>query len=88
VVALPKTRAFVKALDARYSSLAAELEEDVADYRNLTMAENDAVVTGLARSAMEILRGRPDFAEAMAEHEPPAPDYAALMQRLMARARR
>jgi hypothetical protein len=49
----------VKALDARWPTRAAEIEEDVAEYRGLTPEENDAVVCGLARSAMEILRGRP-----------------------------
>jgi hypothetical protein len=72
----------VKALDARWPTRAAEIEEDVADYRGLTPEENDAVVCGLARSAIEILRGRPDLAEAMAEREPPAADYDAIMARL------
>jgi hypothetical protein len=88
VAAHPRTRQFVKKLDARYASLAAEVEEDVADYRQLTPDENDAVVSGLARSAMEILRSRPDFAEAMAETDPPAPDYEALMRRLIGRRNR
>lgn len=85
---VPRTREFVRRLDARYASRAAEVEEDVADYRHLTPEQDDAVVAGLARSAMAILRGRPDFADAMAESEPPAPDYPALMRRLMARRRR
>ena len=72
----------MKALVARWPTRAAAIEEDVAEYRNLTAEENDAVVCGLARSAMEILRGRPDFAEAMEEREPPAPDYDAIMRRL------
>jgi hypothetical protein len=72
-------------LAERFSSLADEVEEDVADYRRLTPEDDDVVVSGLARSAMEILRNRVDFEEAMAEEEPPAPDYDALMQRLIAR---
>jgi len=87
-VQLPRTRAFVRALDARYSTLAAEVEEDIADYRALTPEQDDAVVRGLSRSAMEILRGRSDFPQAMAEQEPPAPDYEALMRRLISRRRR
>lgn len=80
-----RTQVFLERLGRRYPSAAAAIEEDVAEYRRLTPAENDAVVAGLARSAMEILRGRADFAEAMAEEEPPAPDYPALMRRLMNR---
>jgi hypothetical protein len=78
----------VRALDARYSTLAAEVEEDVADYRNLTPEQNDAVVSALSRSAMAILRGRADFRQAIAEQEPQAPDYETLMRRLMAKRRR
>ena len=72
----------MKALEARWPTRAAEIEEDVAEYRGLTPQENDAVVSGLARSAIEILRGRADLAEAMEEQEPPAPDYDAIMARL------
>lgn len=85
---LPRTRAFVRALDARFATLASEVEEDVADYRGLTPEQNDAVVSSLARSALEILRARADFAEAMAEQEPPAADYDSLMRRLRAKRRR
>lgn len=84
----PRTREFVKKLNARYPSLADEVEDDIADYRGLSPEQNDAVVTGLARSAMEILRNRPDFRDAMTEVEPPAPDYEALMRRLIARRKR
>jgi hypothetical protein len=78
----PRTRAYVTALGARWPSRAAEIEEDVSDYRGLSPEQNDAVVAGLARSTLEILRGRPDFAEAMQEQEPPAPDYDAIIGRL------
>jgi hypothetical protein len=81
-VSYPRTRAYVKALAARWPTRASEIEDDVAEYRGLTPEENDAVVSGLARSAIEILRGRPDFAEAMAEQELPAPDYDTIMARL------
>jgi hypothetical protein len=74
-------------LEARYGTLAAEVEEDVADYRHLTPEQDDVVVRLAARAAMQILRGRPDFAEAMAEIDPPAPDFEALRLRLMARRR-
>jgi hypothetical protein len=72
-------------LDERYGTLAAEVEEDVADYRHLTAAQDDVVVRAAARSAMQILRSRPDFAQAMIEVDPPASDFEALMLRLMAR---
>lgn len=72
----------MNALAARWPTRAAEIEEDVADYRGLSAEENDAVVSGLARSTIAILRGRPDFAEAMEEQEPPAPDYGAIVARL------
>lgn len=88
MTARPRTREYVKRLDARYDSLAAEVEEDVRDYRGLTPEQNDAIVAALARSAMEILRSRPDFRVAIAETDPPAPDYESLMRRLMARRKR
>jgi hypothetical protein len=72
-------------LDARYATLAQEVEDDVADYRHLTPEENDAVVLAAGRAALEILRSRPDFEAAMAEVDPPAPDFEALWKRLMAR---
>lgn len=82
-----RTLRYVKMLDDRFRTLADEVEEDIADYRHLTPAQNDTVVSSVARSAMQILRSRPDFAEAMAEEDPPAPDLEALMRRLMARRR-
>jgi hypothetical protein len=87
-VAFPRTRAFVRALDLRYSTLAAEVEEDVSDYRTLTPEQNDAVVSGLSRSAMEVLRSRDDFKQAMTERDPPASDYESLIRRLMKRPRK
>jgi hypothetical protein len=72
----------VKKLSARWPTRAAEIEEDIAEYRGLTPEANDAIVSGLARSTIEILRGRSDLAEAMEEQEPPAPDYDAIMARL------
>ena len=54
----------------------------MSEYRGLSPEENDAVVAGLSRSTLEILRGRPDFADAMEEQEPRAPDYDAIIARL------
>lgn len=78
----------MQGLAARYASLADELEEEVSEYRLLTAEQNDKVVAGLARSAIAILRERPDFVIVMEEQESPAPDYQALMQRLRAKRRR
>jgi hypothetical protein len=72
----------VASLAARWPTRAAEIEDDVVEYRGLSPEENDAVITGLSRSTLEILRGRPDFAEAMEEQEPPASDYDAIIARL------
>jgi hypothetical protein len=79
-------RSYVARLDeALKRPLAEQLEDDVGQYRGLTMEQRARIVEGLIRSGWEILRSRPDFERANAREDPRAADLDAIWRRLMAR---
>lgn len=83
-----RTPRYVERLDAsRRRPLVEQLEDDVASYRNLTPAQRSATVDAVLRAGREVLRVRPDFRQAIAWRDPPAPDFPALWARLMERRR-
>jgi hypothetical protein len=79
-------RAYVARLDkAANRPLAEQLEDDVGQYRGLTMEQRAQTVEGLIRSGWQVLRSRPDFEKANAWEDPPSADLEEIWRRLMAR---
>lgn len=63
---------------------AAEIEADVAPYRDLTPAERDRLLQAVVRAATQL---RVDHPREIVP-EPPAPDFAAVWERLRAQRHR
>ena len=83
----PRVRRYVERLDAGRRTLAAEVEDDVAPVRGLSMQERGASVASVCRAAWAILRARPDAADVVGWQDPPAPDFGERWRALMDRHR-
>ena len=53
---------YLRRLDERRQSLAAEIEDDVAPYRGLSADERGRILESVCRDAWAILSSRPDYA--------------------------
>lgn len=69
-MASERSARFLQHLDAQRRTLKEEVEQDVAPLRGLSLAERGLVVESVCRDAMAILRGRPDFAQALLANDP------------------
>jgi hypothetical protein len=81
----PRVERFVALRDRARRTLAAELEEELAPIRGMSLEEKGDWVVRTCRSAWAILRSRPDGGRVIAERESPAPDYPAIWRRLARR---
>jgi hypothetical protein len=82
-----RVRRYVAQLDRRRATLASALEDEVAPVRELSLAERGVWVASVCRSAWAILRARQDGRDVVERREPPAADFEAVWQQLMARRR-
>ncbi len=80
-------RRYVARLDAKRSTLEAEIEDTVALGRDLTDAEHDRDSQAVVRSGWETLESRPDFERMIRWRDPPAPDFERIWRRLVERHR-
>jgi hypothetical protein len=76
---------YLAQLDRQRETLAAELEDEIAPLRHLSMAERGRWIASVCRSAWAILRARPDMRAAIDRDEPPAVDFELLWRRLRTR---
>ena len=66
----PAATKFLANLAERRRSLRDEVEDDVADLRELSLDERGRILESVCRDAVAILRARPDAEEAMARRDP------------------
>ena len=81
------TYRYVKRLDEARSTLRAELEDEVAPVRSLSLAEHGRWIAELCASARAILSARSDSVRVLLMVEPPAADYREKWQVLNGRFR-
>ena len=72
---------------ARTRTRREEIEEDLEHERGLSPAEKDRRLRSVVRAGHEILITRPDRDRVLGWVEAPAPDFAAIWHRLVARRR-
>ena len=82
-----RTRRWIAQLDARRPSLAAEVEDDVAPVRGLSLRERGEWVASVCRSTWDILRARADARSVIDHVDAPAPDFAVKWAALVERHR-
>jgi hypothetical protein len=82
-----RVRQYIAQVDRQRETLAAELEEEIAPLRHLSMAERGRWIASVCRSAWAILRARPDTRAAIDHDEPPAVDFEPLWRQLRIRQR-
>jgi hypothetical protein len=82
-----RARRYVEELDRRRRTLAAELEDEVAPVRHLSLEKRGEWVASACRGAWAILRSRADVERIVQQPEPPAPDLPEIWARLMGRQR-
>ena len=70
-----RTREYIARLDRARSTLADEIEPDVAPVRGLSLEERGEWIARLCASAWAVLRSRSDFPAVVQHQEPPAPDF-------------
>lgn len=61
---------FLKRLDEQRASLSAEIEDDIAPLRGLSLEDRGRILESVCRDAMAILRARPDFETAVRYRDP------------------
>jgi hypothetical protein len=79
---------FLKRLDQGRSSLRAEIEDDIAPLRSLSLEERGKILESVCRDAMAILSARPDFERALAYQDPRSAESLDTWLRLVKRYRR
>ncbi|MBI3246927.1 MAG: hypothetical protein HYZ50_10530 [Deltaproteobacteria bacterium] len=87
--AMPSSRKqrFLEAVFEAARSPLAAVEAEVASSRGLSPREQSARLIAVCRAAWAVLRARPDFRQAVEYADPPAADFAAKWDVLMARRR-
>lgn len=74
---------FLQHLDQRRSSLREEIEDDIAGLRGLSLEARGKILESVCRDAMAILKGRPDFEQAIARQDTRSPESLATWIRLV-----
>lgn len=77
-----RTARYIARLEKRFRTLRDEVEEDVADYRGLSMDRRAALVADLSRVAYQ---QRKWSGQKVPKPDPPAPGFRELWSRLHAR---
>jgi hypothetical protein len=78
---------YLKRLDERRASLSAEIEDDIAPLRGLSLDERGQILESVCRDAMAILRARPDFESAVQSRDARDEESLATWLRLVAKYR-
>lgn len=78
---------FLKRLEQRRKTLRQEIEDDIAPLRGLSLEQRGALVESVCRDTAAILRGRPDFAQALQAQEPRSEESLQTWLRLVKRYR-
>lgn len=79
-----RVEAYLRRLDHQRRDLAAEVEPDVAPFRDMSPDERGEILASVCRSAWEIMRSRSDFETAVNWRDPRSPESLATWQRLVA----
>ena len=82
-----RMRRYIARLDRQRATLRDEVEEDVADARQLTARQRGEWIVRLRADARAILLARPDRGKVLDLEEPPAPDFRTKWKALMERYR-